>query len=275
MHRIFNIVNNPKITGISSAFTQEFSPEFRFKGEQHDFWELVCVTKGSISVTADNKIFALKKGQAILHPPMQFHNITAMSGEKSAIIVFSFSGEDIPPLQNKVFEIGDISRVKSLLELAKKHYIIRHHFSIKEPKESGLSHLTYIKQLELFLLELVNNNESEKQNRSQSAKNYSFIVKTINKNIDKRLSVTELAKLCNMSNINLQKTFSKYAGVGIMEYFNRAKMQKAIELLRQGLSVKETAMQVGFHDQNYFSTVFKRITGRTPLSVIKHPLSDR
>lgn len=274
MHRVLKINDNPKITGIYTAFSQKFGPEFRFKGEIHDFWELVCVTEGAISVAADNKIFALKKGQAILHAPMQFHNITAMGSSHSAITVFSFSGEDIPPLQNKVFEIGDLSRVKTLLELAAKYYVIRHHFSIKEPKESGNAHLIYIKQLELFLLELVSNNESEKQNLSRSAENYSFIVKTINENIDKRLSVTELATLCNMSEINLQKTFSRYAGVGIMEYFNRIKMQKAAEYLRRGMSVKETALQLGFHDQNYFSTVFKRITGQMPSHIIKHGKSD-
>lgn len=102
---------------------------------------------------------------------------------------------------------------------------------------------------------------------SQSAKNYSFIVKTINDNVDKRLSINELAAICNMSAVNLQKTFSKYASVGVVEYFNRIKMQKAVELLEQGMSVKQTALLLGFHDQNYFSTVFKRITGNTPSRV--------
>ena len=76
--------------------------------------------------------------------------------------------------------------------------------------------------------------------------------------------MTELAFLCNMSAINLQKIFSRYAGVGVMEYFNRVKMRKATELLEEGLSVKETALRLGFHDQNYFSTVFKRIIGVAP-----------
>lgn len=269
MHRVLEIQENPKITGIYTAFSQDLGPHFKFKGEIHDFYELVCVTEGTISVAADNKIFSLKKGQAILHPPMQFHNITALGNEKSAITVFSFSGENIPKLQNKVFEIGDISKTKTLLELAKKHYIIRHKFSIKEPKNIGNSHLIYVKNLELFLLELANNNEENSRSHSHSAENYSFIVKTINSNIDKRISVTELAELCNMSAINLQKTFSKYAGVGVKEYFNRIKMQKAIELLDKGMSVKQTALLLGYEDQNYFSTVFKRITGNTPSSVGK------
>ena len=54
------------------------------------------------------------------------------------------------------------------------------------------------------------------------------------------------------------------AGVGIMVYFNRLKMQRAAELIKEGFSVKEAALSVGFSDQNYFSTVFKRITGRPP-----------
>jgi len=264
MHRVLKIKNNPEITDIYTAFSQEFGPQFRFRGETHDFWELVCVTEGQISVAADSKIFTLKKGQAILHSPMQFHNITAMGSGSSSITVFSFSGNNIPHLENKVVEIGNFSRVKQLLELARKHFVIRHHFSIKEPKQKGSAHLLYVKRLELFLLELAEGYGTNSSKLSKGAENYAFIIKTINNNIEKRLSVTDLAALCNMSEINLQKTFSHYAGVGIMEYFNRIKMQRAAQLLNEGHSVKQAALQVGFHDQNYFSTVFKRITGHTP-----------
>ena len=193
---------------------------------------------------------------------MQFHNITAMGN--STIAVFTFSGNNIPALENKVIEIGNFSRVKQLLELVKKHFVMRKKFSIIEPKAPDNAHLIYVKRLELFLLELAGNYSADSK-VPKSAENYTFIIKTINNNIEKRLSVTEIAALCNMSEINLQKTFSHYAGVGIMEYFNRIKMQRAAELLNEGLSVKQAALQVGFHDQNYFSTVFKRITGHSPI----------
>ncbi len=193
---------------------------------------------------------------------MQFHNITAMGN--STIAVFTFSGNNIPALENKVIEIGNFSRVKQLLELVKKHFVMLKKFSIIEPKTPDNAHLIYIKRLELFLLELAGNYSADSK-VPKSAENYTFIIKTITDNIEKRLSVTEIAALCNMSEINLQKTFSHYAGVGIMEYFNRIKMQRAAELLNEGLSVKQAALQVGFHDQNYFSTVFKRITGHSPI----------
>ena len=52
-----------------------------------------------------------------------------------------------------------------------------------------------------------------------------------------------------------------------MEYFNRLKIEKAKQYLKEGNSVKETALRLGFYDTNYFSTVFKRITGNSPNKV--------
>jgi len=67
-----------------------------------------------------------------------------------------------------------------------------------------------------------------------------------------------------MSESNLKKIFYKFAGCGIMHYFNSMKVKKAAEFIGNGLSVKEAASRMGFTDQNYFSTVFKRVTGVSP-----------
>ena len=115
-------------------------------------------------------------------------------------------------IENKVIEIGDFSRVKQLLELAKKHYVIRHKFSIKEPKNQGDGHLIYVKRLELFLLELANASLDDIK-PSKGADNYAYILKTIHDNIEKRLSVTNIASLCSMSKINFFHSFSTYMSI--------------------------------------------------------------
>lgn len=258
------IENNPKITKVMTVYLRDFDGDFRFRGETHNFFELVCVCEGKISVAADAKIFQLTKGQAILHNPMQFHSFSVEGNKQAKVAVFSFLGENIPYIQDRVCEIRDISMVKSLVRLAQKHFLFEGLANIIEPKANDFSHIIYVKKLELFLLELASNLTQSNQALSQSAKNYSLIVNTMNDNVNKRLSVCELAELCNMSEINLQKTFSRYAGVGVMEYFNRIKMGLAADYLKEGRSVKETALLLGFQDQNYFSTAFKRITGHPP-----------
>ena len=67
-----------------------------------------------------------------------------------------------------------------------------------------------------------------------------------------------------MSEVNLKKTFSKYLNIGVINYYNNLKINSAMTMLKDGMTVRETAEALGFANQNYFSTVFKRITGRTP-----------
>lgn len=265
--RGFDITDNPKITRVYTTYLWKFQADYRFKGESHDFWELVCVLDGSISVAADNQVFDLSAGQAILHNPMQFHNITVTGGRSTEVAVFTFSGENVPEIQNHVCQISDVSEIRVLNGLAEKAYNIRSGLVIEGIKSDGKTHLLYIKKLELLLLDLANRLVTHQSAVSQKARNYLNIVNVMSEYIGVRLSVDELAKLCNMSVINLQKSFSYYAGVGVMEYFNRQKMKYASELLIKGATVSEAALSVGFQDQNYFSTVFKRITGHTPSSI--------
>ena len=72
-----------------------------------------------------------------------------------------------------------------------------------------------------------------------------------------------------MSPASMKKTFSKYAGIGIMTYFTQMKIRRAMELLKEGYGINETAEVLGFCDRNYFSTVFKRTTGESPANYLR------
>ena len=270
MYKEFKIANNPNITSVFTAFIRNIENSFRFNGELHDFWELVCVTEGKVGVIAGSKVFSLKPGQAILHSPMQFHRLYNENETSSTIVVFSFNGTDIPDCSDRICKINNISEIYEIYELCRKYYHITKEISIAGIKDKNdLNYLKFPKKLEELLISLSTNLLEDTQLLSQRAKNFSVIVNTLENNIEKRLTICDIATLCNMSEINVKKTFSKYAGVGIIEYFNRLKVKKAIEMLNTGYSVKETALFLGFSDQNYFSTVFKRITGNPPSRLAK------
>ena len=55
-----------------------------------------------------------------------------------------------------------------------------------------------------------------------------------------------------------------------MKYYNRLKAQVACTYLDEGRSVKETASMLGFADQNYFSSFFKRTIGKNPSEFRNH-----
>jgi AraC-like DNA-binding protein len=100
--------------------------------------------------------------------------------------------------------------------------------------------------------------------QSSGALRYAEIVSVLHKHLDEQLSASDIAKLCSMSLSNLKKIFTKYAGMGVSRYFTEMKMRIAAEMLRNGERVGEVALALGYSDQNYFSTVFRRIMGEPP-----------
>ncbi len=61
-----------------------------------------------------------------------------------------------------------------------------------------------------------------------------------------------------------RKQFKHQVGVSPHEYFIEMKLSEAQRLLLKGRNVKETAAEVGFEDQYYFSRLFKRHVGLPP-----------
>ena len=56
----------------------------------------------------------------------------------------------------------------------------------------------------------------------------------------------------------------KYAGMGVMKYYNSLRIQKAMELMQNGKNISETSEILNFSSQQYFTEVFKRQCGMTP-----------
>ena len=49
----------------------------------HNFWEIVCVLEGEVGVASANDLYTLSKGQAVIHSPMEFHNIWSENLKKT------------------------------------------------------------------------------------------------------------------------------------------------------------------------------------------------
>ena len=86
----------------------------------------------------------------------------------------------------------------------------------------------------------------------------------ISQNIDRRLSVSEVAEAVGVSKNYLTNVFSNSEGIPLMEYINRNKLSYMLELIRRyGYSLSEAGEHVGFSDVNYISRIFKRYYGMT------------
>lgn len=84
---------------------------------------------------------------------------------------------------------------------------------------------------------------------------------------DSEISQQQLADHFQVSVYTLSKMFNNQIGIGFSEYLNSKRIEYAKELLcTTDISVKEIAVMVGIPSDNYFSKIFKKYQGRSPLT---------
>lgn len=97
-------------------------------------------------------------------------------------------------------------------------------------------------------------------NRRHCARAKAFI----SQNIDRRLTVKDVADAVGVSKNYLTNVFSSSEGITLMEYINRSKLSYMTVLIRRyGYTLAQAGKHVGMTDVNYISRIFKRYYGMT------------
>lgn len=79
-----------------------------------------------------------------------------------------------------------------------------------------------------------------------------------------QLSLDDVAREVNLSSPYFSRLYKRETGVNFSDKLAQVRIDRAKELLnREDLSVKEIAYLVGYQEPNYFSRIFKKLTGRT------------
>jgi two-component system response regulator YesN len=91
------------------------------------------------------------------------------------------------------------------------------------------------------------------------------VINFLEENFSKDISLEDAAREVNMSYHYFSKFFKEQVGENFVDYLTNLRIRKAKELLKNSsLSVKEVSYKVGYSDPNYFSKIFKKVTGVTP-----------
>lgn len=84
-------------------------------------------------------------------------------------------------------------------------------------------------------------------------------------------SISKIAKICMVSESGLRRQFKETYGISPNEYKMKTKINKAKFLFESSdLSVTQVCEKLNFYDTAYFSKIFKKYTGYTPLHYRKN-----
>jgi AraC family transcriptional regulator len=90
------------------------------------------------------------------------------------------------------------------------------------------------------------------------------VAEHVEAHLDAPLSLADLAAIVDLSPFHFARTFKRACGLSVHQFVLRRRVERARDLLLQGVGVVEAARRVGFWDQSHLSVHFKRRFGQTP-----------
>lgn len=132
---------------------------------------------------------------------------------------------------------------------------------------------TTTEQCRLYLQRLAEGLCEQLHARKQDyrAKVVANIQQYIQENLNRKLTLNEVALLFGFSQNYLSSLFSKYSGCSFVEYITKTKIEAAKDLMAKTDSrIYEIADQLGFESSFYFSKVFKKVEGISPRQYLQH-----
>ncbi|SMO52891.1 response regulator [Melghirimyces algeriensis] len=114
-----------------------------------------------------------------------------------------------------------------------------------------------------YLLSLIHNAQTRRKSRLKGglerAKAY------IHQHYQDNLTLASVAAEVNLNPYYFSKLFKEECNTTFIDYLTRVRIDQAKQLIQSGdWSLKEVCYQVGYQDPNYFSRVFKKMTGVPP-----------
>lgn len=271
-----SIVNISKIVTIHYY---EFDKNFVFNGEKHDFWEMVYIDKGRVQIRRDEEEINLEQGEIIFHQPNEFHSIRALDSCPNFFVVSFVCSSPImvyfkkyQTLLNKTLK----PFISSVIKEAENTYIIPKNnpllrkLSKKETAPIGGEQLikTYLEQFLILLIRnIVKKNEPSVFPSKESMESHLvFSVKSIiEEKVEEPFRISNLCNNLGYSKTYLSNLFREQTGDTLASYAIKTKIKIAKQLIRDGnLNFTQISDKLSFDNPQYFSRVFKRVTGMTP-----------
>ena len=264
------------VDGIYTIHYFEYAKDFAYSGEFHDFWEIVYADKKSLVITAGAKELTLQVGQMYIHKPNEFHKIRCdgTSAANSVILSFDCACPELMSIAGMVINCSadEKNLMGKIIAEATEAFATplgASYTRVMEKAQStdfGCEQLIQL-YLEQLLILLIRGNKRSQPVKSAPANETLLlrICEYLDANVEKRLQFEDIQKEFGVSASVIKRLFHSNMNCGIMEYFTFLKIDCAKQLIRESdLNFTEIAEKLGFNTQQYFTTVFRRISGMSP-----------
>ena len=254
----------------------EYSGSYAFSGERHDFWELLYVDKGMVSVTAGERSQQLSQGQIIFHAPGEFHALSALGVAPDLVVVsFRCDSPEMALFRGLVSSLLQeervlLARIVSESAAAFSTPLNRPDTDALDRRESAPfgGEQLLAAALEELLIRLIRRRAEPGLKAAHPPGDSPLLDQVtdyLSARLDRPLTLEQICQDNLVGRSQLQKLFHSHTGGGVIEYFGQLKIQAARRMIREGqLNFTQIAALLGFQSVHYFSRRFRQTTGMSP-----------
>ncbi len=235
---------------------------------EHELYYLIC---GKTKYFVGDEIFHLKQGNFIFIPKGTIHKTDSEECLHNERLLIGFDDDIFD--KDALIILKEFTKNKLIIipknDQSQAEEILHRLLDESRGDQVLKDYLIKLYTLELVTL-LYRCKSDQKQEPKVSDKIIFEISEYINLNFEQDISLDNLCERFSISKSHLSRKFKTVAGIGLNEYITFVRISNAEKLLKNSnYSITQIAAMCGFNDSNYFSTVFKRLKGITPLKYSK------
>ena len=240
----------------------------------HPFTELFFVLNGEGKFLFRNDVHSIKTGDLILIPPYLEHTEQSIPGMPLEYYVIGIDGiafqteEDSSSTAQIFCNFDNRTLIADLF--AQIYYEVK---AKKYGSDMICQHL-----LEILILRIVRSRHVVPVpiGSVRMTKECAQIKEYLDTNYSEHITLETLTGLTHMNKYYMAHSFTKFTGLSPIQYLNQRRLETACQLLRDtDFSVSDISSQTGFSSQSYFTQIFRKYYGITPIKYRQSHAKDR
>lgn len=254
-------ISDPDIPWMELRVTEESHEEY--KDHFHPEFFVGAVVQGTTVVEMNGRQYHAPQGSLVVIGPEVVHRCHPQTGTRSYVVVFIDADWSLS-LQKELLGTHDRLLIPDDPVLSAPHLFDQLLGLIELLDSSGFA-LDKSERLVRFVGDLLQKSSRlPLGNIPEPPHTITNIKKRLANCLDENLTLQQLADSVGYNPYYLLRSFKKKTGLTPHEYRLNLRIDRAKELLRQGLLPAAVAAETGFVDQSHFHRTFRQFVAATP-----------
>ncbi len=247
---------------------------------RHGYFEILYLCAGSANCHIQDRLLPFHEGDLAIVGSTLYHRFECQSSTMTLAALFfepdfirceggSDSAEYLTPFLLQDSEFPHVVPAETGIPRQVLELMLRVRTELPPLSPRGrLAVKTYLK---MILMLLVNRYASYAgtvetfQRQQRDLDRLLPLFRFLGENCGSAIQVKEASRICGMSESHFMSFFKRATGLSFMKYLNHYRVERSqVMLVNTDEPMATISQEMGFCDQSYFGTVFRRLVGMTP-----------